>query len=82
MKKGGWVYIMPNRYRGGLYVGVGADLMARVFQHRTGEGSDHVTQTGKTMLVYAERHEGIEAVGDKRYTPTNVIPAPEPGSGF
>ena len=29
--------------------------------YRTGEGSDHVAQTGKTLLVYAERHEDIEA---------------------
>lgn len=61
MEKGGWVYIMANRYRGGVYVGVTADLIARVHQHRTGEGSDHVAQTGKTLLVYAERHENIEA---------------------
>ena len=60
MDKGGWVYIMANRYRGGMYVGVTADLTARVYQHRIGEGSDHVAQTGKTLLVYAERHEVIE----------------------
>lgn len=61
MEKGGWVYIMANRYRSGMYVGVTADLIARVHQHRNGEGSDHVAQTGKTLLVYAERHEDIEA---------------------
>lgn len=61
MERGGWLYIMANRYRGGMYVGVTADLMARVFQHREGSGSAHVSETGKTMLVYAERHEEIEA---------------------
>ncbi len=61
MAKGGWVYIMANHYRGGMYVGVTADLMARVHQHREGSGSDHVSETGKTKLVYAERHEEIEA---------------------
>ncbi len=61
MAKGGWVYIMANCYHGGMYVVVTADLMARVHQHREGNGSDHVMQTGKTMLVYAERHEEIEA---------------------
>ncbi len=42
MAKGGWVYIMANRYRGGMYVGVTADLTQRVWQHREGTGSIHV----------------------------------------
>lgn len=60
MEKGGWVYIMANRYRGGMYSGVSADLPRRVVQHKSGSGSQHVAATGKTMLVYAERHEDIE----------------------
>ena len=59
--RGGWVYITANRYRGGLYVGVTADLVRRVAQHRAGTGSLHVADTGKTRLVYAERHDAIEA---------------------
>ena len=34
MIKGGWAYIMANRYRGGMYGGVIADLTRRVYQHR------------------------------------------------
>ncbi|MEE4200407.1 GIY-YIG nuclease family protein [Erythrobacter sp.] len=60
MTKGGWVYIMANRFRGGMYVGVTSDLMARVHQHREGAGSQHVKDFGKIRLVYAERHEEIE----------------------
>ena len=59
MAKGGWVYIMANRYRGGMYVGVTADLVRRVYQHREGTGSSHVADFGKTRLVYTERHEDI-----------------------
>jgi putative endonuclease len=61
MQKGGWVYIMANRYRGGMYVGVTSDLIRRVYQHREGTGSKHVTDFAKLRLVYAERHEEIEA---------------------
>jgi len=61
VQKGGGVYIMADRYRGGTYVGVTADLARRVHQHREGTGSRHVAEYGKTRLVYAERHDEIEA---------------------
>ena len=61
MTKGDWMYIMTNRYRGGMYVGVTADLTRRVYQHRIGEGSQHVADFGKTHAVFAERHEDIVA---------------------
>ena len=60
MEKGGWVYIMANRYRGGMYVGVTADLIRRVYQHREGSGSIHVADFNKKLMVYAERHDEIE----------------------
>ena len=58
--RGGWVYMMANRYRGSLYVGVTSHLAARVFQHRRGEGSDHCARYGLNRLVWAERGESIE----------------------
>ncbi len=60
MEKGGWVYIMANRYRGGTYVGVTSNLLRRVWQHRENKGSMHVKDFGKTKPVFAERHEEIE----------------------
>ncbi len=59
MEKGSWVYIMANRYRGGMYVGVSANVMRRVQQHREGTGSTHVLDFKKTRLVYVERHDEI-----------------------
>ena len=59
MEKGGWVYIMANRYRGGLYVGVTAEALTRIYRHREGTGSRHVADFRKTRLVYVERHDEI-----------------------
>ncbi|HEX8484168.1 GIY-YIG nuclease family protein [Sphingomonas sp.] len=58
---GGWVYIMADRYRGAMYVGVTAHLAARVHQHRTGSGSAHCARYGLTRLVWADRGDEIVA---------------------
>ena len=58
---GGWVYIMADRYRGTMYVGVSAHLAARVQQHRHGGGSDFCKRYGLNRLVWAERGDDIEA---------------------
>jgi putative endonuclease len=60
MIKGGWVYIMADRYRGTLYVGVTANLPARIYQHRHGEGSDFCRRYGLHRLVWAERSYFID----------------------
>lgn len=60
MAKGGWVYIMADRYRGTLYVGVTADLATRITQHRTGDGADFCRRYGLTRLVWTERGDTIE----------------------
>ena len=57
--KGGWVYIMADRYRGTLYVGVTTDLAARIHQHRSGTGSDFCARYGLHRLVWAERGDDI-----------------------
>jgi putative endonuclease len=59
-RKGGWVYIMADRYRGTMYVGVTADLSARVTQHRQGTGSDFCERYGLHRLVWAEHGDSIE----------------------
>ena len=56
---GGWVYIMADRYRGTLYVGVTSDLLRRIHQHRTGDGSDFCRRYGLHRLVWAEHAPSI-----------------------
>lgn len=58
--KGGYVYIMTNEPSGTLYIGVTANLVARVTQHRDGTGSDFCKRHGLTRLVYAEEYDRIE----------------------
>ena len=59
MEKGGWVYIMADRYRGTMYIGVTANHAARVYQHRTGKGSDFCLRYGLARLVWAEQGDDI-----------------------
>ena len=58
--KGGWVYIMADRYRGTIYVGVTSDLAARIFQHRQGTGSDFCARYALRRLVWAEHGDSID----------------------
>ena len=58
--QGGWTYIMTNTARGVLYIGVTANLPARVLQHRNGEGADFSRRYKLTRLVLAEPHATIE----------------------
>jgi putative endonuclease len=50
---GGWVYILANRYRGAMYVGVTAQLNRRIYEHRTGNGSQYAKERGALRLVWA-----------------------------
>lgn len=50
---------MTNKPRGVLYIGVTADLIARVEQHRTGTGSAFCRRYGLNRLVLAEEHPTI-----------------------
>ena len=59
-RAGGWVYIMADRYRGTMYVGVTASLSERVSQHREGSGSDFCARYRLTRLVWAEASATIE----------------------
>jgi putative endonuclease len=62
----GWVYIMADRYRGTLYIGVTRDIAARVWAHREGRGSKFCARYGLTRLVYAEAPRIYEAIAREK----------------
>lgn len=68
MKIGGHVYILSNRTRGILYVGVTADLARRIDHHRAGYGSMFVNKYRCHSLVWFETFDDIETaiVHEKR----------------
>jgi putative endonuclease len=59
MAQGGCIYIMTNKPKRVLYIGVTANLAARIEQHRNGTGSAFCKKYGLTRLVLAEPHDDI-----------------------
>ena len=53
------VYMMSNRPDGVLYLGVTADLLRRVWEHREGIGSRFARRYNLTRLVWFEPFEDI-----------------------
>jgi putative endonuclease len=67
MSKLGWIYIMTNKPGGVLYIGVTADLPARIYQHKTGQGSGFCRKYGLTRLVLVEEFSTIgEAIAREK----------------
>jgi len=60
MSKEDFVYILAGKLNGTLYIGVTSDIVRRMHQHRTGEGSDFVAEYDVTRLVHLERYDDIE----------------------
>ena len=50
------VYILASQRNGTLYIGVTADLVRRVWEHRTGMVDGFTREYGVHRLVYAEFH--------------------------
>ena len=55
----GYVYIMTNKPRGVLYIGVTSDIATRVHQHRSGQGSVFCRKYGLNRLVLVEEYDDI-----------------------
>ena len=56
-----WVYLLTNKPRSTLYVGVTNDLVRRVFEHREGLVKGFTARYGLKMLVYFERYDSPSA---------------------
>ncbi len=56
----GYTYIVTNKYRTVLYIGVTADLSRRSYQHASGTGSVFTSKYNCTDLVWYEYHLRIE----------------------
>ena len=63
--KGGDVYIISNKTRSVLYIGVTSDLYSRVYQHKNGYGSVFTEKYKCTDLVYYQFYESIESAIDR-----------------
>lgn len=55
------VYLLANRPRGTLYVGVTNDLLRRVSEHRAGAVNGFTKKYGVKTLVWYELTESIES---------------------
>ena len=52
-----FVYIMTSNSLSTMYIGVTNDLGRRVFEHRTGMGSEFASKYRVSRLVYVEEYE-------------------------
>ena len=59
MSKQGYIYILTNKNKTVLYIGVTSDLRNRIYQHTCGLGSVFTSRYKLTMLVYFEVYESI-----------------------
>ena len=59
---GGYIYIMTNKYKTTLYIGVTNNLKRHVWEHRT--HYDTSSFTAKYNLEYCVYYEYFEKIGD------------------
>jgi len=61
------VYILASKQYGTLYIGVTSDLIARLYQHRTGQGKGFTSRYHVYHLVRFERFETMhEAISREK----------------
>ena len=57
--KGGYIYIVSNKSRTVLYIGVTVDLCGKIFEHKELQGSIFASKYKCVDLLYYEFHETI-----------------------
>lgn len=55
------VYLLASKRNGTLYVGVTSDLLARIWQHRSGEISGFTADHAVKRLVWFEQHATMDS---------------------
>ena len=63
--KTGFVYILSNKNRTTLYIGVTSNLERRILQHKSGSGSVFTSRYHLTDLVYFEEIQGMQNAIDR-----------------
>ena len=58
--KGGFVYILTNKPRGTLYIGVTSDMESRLTEHRAGSLGSFASRYNLHRLVHLEPFDDIE----------------------
>jgi putative endonuclease len=61
MGRQSYVYLLASKPYGTLYIGVTADLLQRVWQHREKTADGFTKRYGVTQLVWYEVHDDIMA---------------------
>ena len=54
-----YVYFLPSRPGGAIYVGVTNDLVRRVYEHKTGAVKGHTERYEIDRLVYFEAYDDV-----------------------
>jgi putative endonuclease len=58
--KAGFVYIMANRKKGTIYIGVTSDLVRRVWEHKNAVVPGFTKRYSCKLLVWYEAHEDLQ----------------------
>ena len=60
-----WIYILTNKPKGTLYIGVTGGIDDRMERHILGEGSKFTSKYKLKMLVYYEEFQYVQAKAAK-----------------
>jgi len=68
MQKGGWVYILTNKYHTVIYTGITSDLVGRILQHKQKEfPASFTARYNVNKLVYYQLYDAIdEAIREEK----------------